>query len=44
MPLVLALVALSLPRSLRHAAVTAAGITTGITTLTIRPVRSVVFA
>ncbi|MBB6366120.1 threonine/homoserine/homoserine lactone efflux protein [Xanthomonas sacchari] len=44
MPLVLALIAISLPRSLRHAAAVAAGITTGITTLTIRPVRPVVFA
>ncbi|WP_017909980.1 hypothetical protein [Xanthomonas sacchari] len=43
MPLVFAPIAISLPRSLRHAAGAAAGITTGITTLTIRPVRPVVF-
>ncbi|MET0548294.1 MAG: hypothetical protein ABW002_03355 [Xanthomonas sp.] len=44
MPLVLAPIATSLPRSLRHVAALSAGITTGITTLTIRPVRPVVFA
>ncbi|WP_267113721.1 hypothetical protein [Xanthomonas sacchari] len=43
MPLVVAPIAISLPRSLRRAAGVAAGITTGITTLTIRPVRPVVF-